>query len=56
MDYKIVAIEGNTLSLEDTVNKDEWGKSTLMHFEMDDTSIFKVGERVKITIIKGYLT
>jgi hypothetical protein len=52
MDYKIVAIEGNVLSLEDTVNKDEWGTATLMHFQMSDVDIFKVGDYVKITVIK----
>ena len=56
MDYKVVAIEGNVLSLEDTVNKDEWGHSTLMHFQMSDTDIFKVGDSVKITVIKIHPT
>jgi hypothetical protein len=56
MDYKITKIEGNVLTMEDHVNRDEWGKPTVMQFQVDDAECFQVGERVKITIIKGYLT
>ena len=52
MDYKITKIEGNVLTLLDDINLDEWGHSSSMEFIMDDTSCFKVGDAVKITIVK----
>jgi len=56
MDYKIIEIKDNVLTLLDEINLDEWGHSSSMQFIMDDTSCFKVGDAVKITIVKRYLT
>ena len=56
MDYKIIEIKDNVLTLLDEVNLDEWGHSSSMQFIMDDTSCFKVGDAVKITIVKRSLS
>ena len=51
MDYKIVAIEDNTLTLLDEQNLDEWGKPSTLQFVMEDTSCYHIGQPVKIMIV-----
>lgn len=52
MDYVIVNIVDNVLVIRDTVNTDEWGNPSTMEFVMDDTSPFKVGDKVVVTVVK----
>lgn len=51
MDYKIIKIDDNVLTMEDHVNKDEWGKPTVMQFQVNDADCFHVGQKVKIIIV-----
>jgi hypothetical protein len=50
MDYKIIEIDLNSITLLDTETPDEWGKPTTMKFILNDTSCFRVGGFVHITI------
>jgi len=52
MDYEIVNIVGNVLVIRDIGSPDEWGNPSTMEFVMDDTSPFKVGDKVVVTVVK----
>lgn len=51
MEYKITSIEGDTLIIEDHVNRDEWGNPTVMSFQLTDAECFHVGQEVTIMIV-----
>lgn len=51
MKYKILKIEGDTITMEDHVTRDEWGKPTIMQFVMEDTSTLLVGMEVELAIV-----
>ena len=55
MDYKIIAMDVESITVLDTESVDEWGKPTTMKFILSDTSCFRIGELVKISIESGGL-